>query len=71
LGSACSTNAGDEEVGHPEGRRQLGRPRLMSVDNIQMDLRNIGWSGVEWIDLSEDMDQCRTVVNLVMNFWVS
>jgi hypothetical protein len=55
----------------PEGRTQLGRPRLMWVDNIQMDLTNIGWCGIERIDLSEDMDKCRTVVNLVMNLWVS
>jgi hypothetical protein len=38
-------------VGKPEGKRQLGRPRRRWVDNIKMDLREIGWDGVEWIGL--------------------
>jgi hypothetical protein len=42
-------------VGKPEGKRSLGRRRWM--DNIRMDLRNIGWGGMDWIDLAEDMDQ--------------
>jgi hypothetical protein len=44
-------------VGKPEGRRPLGRPRRRSVDNIKMDLREIGWDGTDWIDLAQDMDQ--------------
>jgi hypothetical protein len=40
------------------------------VDGIKMDLRETGWSGVDWIDLAQDMDQWRAVVNTVMNFWV-
>jgi hypothetical protein len=40
------------------------------VDNIKMDHREIGWGGVEWVDLAQDMDQWRAVVNTVMNLWV-
>jgi hypothetical protein len=39
-------------VGKPEGKRPLGRPRRRWVDNIQMDLREIGWVGLDWIDLA-------------------
>jgi hypothetical protein len=42
-------------VGKPEGKRPLGRPRW-SVDNIKTNLREIGWSGMEWIDLAQDRD---------------
>jgi hypothetical protein len=41
-------------VGKLEGRRPLGRPRCRWVDNIKMDLREIGWNGVDWIDLAQD-----------------
>jgi hypothetical protein len=44
-------------VGEPEGKRQLGRPRRRWVDNIKMDLREIGWGGMDCIDLAEDRDQ--------------
>jgi hypothetical protein len=44
-------------VGKPEGKRSLGRPRRMGVDNIKMDLTEIGWDGMDWIDLAEDRDQ--------------
>jgi hypothetical protein len=37
------------------------------VDNIQIDLREIGWSGIDWLDLSQDRDQWRALVNTVMN----
>jgi hypothetical protein len=43
-------------VGKPEGKRPLGRPRHRWQDNIRMDLREIGWDGVDWIDLAQDMD---------------
>jgi hypothetical protein len=57
-------------VGKPEGKRPLGRPRSRWVDNIKMDLREIGWDGVDWIDLVRDRDQWRALVNTVMNLWV-
>jgi hypothetical protein len=50
--------------------RPLGRPRRRWVDNIKMDLREIGWDGVDWIDLAQDRNQWRALVNMVMNFRV-
>jgi hypothetical protein len=44
-------------VGMPEGRRPLGRPRRRWVDNIKMDLRQIGWDSMDWIDLAQKRDQ--------------
>jgi hypothetical protein len=57
-------------VGNPEGRRPLGRPRHRWVDNIKIDLREIGWEDMDWIDLAQDRDQWRVLVNTVMNLWV-
>jgi hypothetical protein len=57
-------------VGKPEGKRPLGRPRRRWEDNIKMDLRDIGWGGMDWIDLAEDRDQWRALVNTVMNLRV-
>jgi hypothetical protein len=60
MGRSCSTNGGEEEcikVGKPEGKRPLGRTRRRWVDNIKMDLRGIGWDGMDWIDLAQDRDQ--------------
>jgi hypothetical protein len=57
-------------VGMPEGKRPLGRPRRRWVDNIEMDLRGIGWDGGDWIDLAQDRDQWRALVNTVMNLRV-
>jgi transcription termination factor 2 len=54
-------------VGKSEGKRPLGRPRRRWVDNIQMDLREIGWDGMDWIDLAQDRDQWRALLNTVMN----
>jgi hypothetical protein len=61
MGSACSTNGEKRNayrifVGMPERRRPLGRPRRRWVDNIKMDLREIGWGGMDWIDLVQDRD---------------
>jgi hypothetical protein len=58
-------------VGKPEGKRPLGRPRRRWVDNIKMDLGEIGWNGVAWIDMAQDRDQWRALANKVMNFWVA
>jgi hypothetical protein len=57
-------------VGKPEGNRPLGRPRLRWVDNIKIDLRETGWDGVDWIELAQDRDQWRALVNTVMNLRV-
>jgi hypothetical protein len=57
-------------VGKLEGKRPLGRPRRRWVDNIKMDLREIGWDGVVWIDMAQDRDQWRALVNTVLNLRV-
>jgi hypothetical protein len=57
-------------VGKPEGNRPLGRPRRRWEDNIRMDLREMGCGGVDWIDLAQDRDQWRALVNTVMNLRV-
>jgi len=57
-------------VREPEGKRTLGRPRRRWEDNIRMDLRETGWEVVDWFHLAQDRDQCRVVVNTVMNFRV-
>jgi hypothetical protein len=46
-------------VGNPEGKRPLGRPRRRWVDNIKMDLTELGWGGMDWIDLTKDKDEWR------------
>jgi hypothetical protein len=53
-----------------EGKRPLGRPRRRWVDNIKMDLREIGWGGMDWINLTHDRDQWRALVNTEMNLRV-
>jgi hypothetical protein len=57
-------------VGKPEGRRPLGRPRRTWVDNIKMDLREIGWDGIDLSDLAQNRDQWWTLVNTVINLRV-
>jgi hypothetical protein len=57
-------------VGKPEGKRPLGRPRRRWVDNIKIDLREIGWDDMDWIDLARYMDQWRVLVNTVKNLRV-
>jgi hypothetical protein len=57
-------------VGKPEGKRPLGRPRRRWVDNIKMDSREIGWDVMGLIDLAQDRDQWRALVNTVMNLRV-
>jgi hypothetical protein len=47
-----------------------GRPGRKWVDNIKMDLREIGWDGVDWIDIAQDRDQWRALVYTVLNLWV-
>ena len=54
-------------VGKPEGKRPLGRPRLRWVDNIRIDLQEVGCGYVDWIGLAHDRDRWRTLVSAVMN----
>jgi hypothetical protein len=54
-------------VGKSKGRRPLGRPRRRCEDGIRTDLREIGWRGVDWIQLAADRDRWRAVVSAVMN----
>jgi hypothetical protein len=55
-------------VGKPEGKRPLGRPRRRWVDNIRMDLGEVGWG--DWIGMTKDMNRWRAVVNSVLNLRV-
>jgi hypothetical protein len=57
-------------VGRPQGRRPLGRPRRRWEDNIKMDLMEIGFWDVDWIDLAQDRDRWWALVNTVMNLRV-
>ena len=57
-------------VGKPEGRRPLGRPRRRWVDNIRMDLQEVGCGYVDWIGLAQDRDRWQTLVSTVMNLRV-
>jgi hypothetical protein len=57
-------------VGKPEGKRPLGRPKLRWEDNIKMDLQEVGCGDIDWIELVQARDRCRTLVNAVMNLWV-
>jgi hypothetical protein len=54
----------------PEGKRPLGRPRRRWVDNIRMDLGEVGWDDVDWIYLAQDRNRWRALVNSVLNLWV-
>jgi hypothetical protein len=57
-------------VGKPEGKIPLGRARCRWVDNIKMDLREIEWDGMDCINLAQDREQWRALVNAVINFRV-
>jgi hypothetical protein len=76
MGMARSTNGVKKRyayrilVGKPEGKRPLGRHRRRWKDNIKLDLRKIGWGGMDWIGLAQDRDQWRALVNTVMNLLV-
>ena len=57
-------------VGKPEGKRPLGRPRRRWEDNIKMGLQEVGGGGGNWMELAQDRDSWRALVNTVMNFRV-
>jgi hypothetical protein len=75
MGRACSAY-GDRKgvnrvlVGKPEGKRPLRRPRRRWEDNIKMDLQEVGCGGIDWIQLAQDRDRWRALVNAVKNLRV-
>jgi len=69
MSGACSRYGGEERRiqgfgGEPEGKKPLGRPMLRWEDNIEMDLRAVGCGGMDWIDLAQDRDRRRALVNM-------
>jgi hypothetical protein len=75
MGGACSTNGEKRNscrilVAKLEGMRPLGRRRRRWVDNIKIDLRGIGWDGADWMDMAQDRDRWRALVNTVLNLRV-
>jgi hypothetical protein len=57
-------------MGKPEGKRPLGTPRRRRVDNFKIDLREIGWDGMDWIDMAQNRDQWMAFLNTAMNLRV-
>jgi len=76
MGWACSVYEGEERciqgfgVGKPEGKRPLGRPRRRWEDSIKIDLQEVGCRGMNWMELAQDRERWRALVNAVMNLWV-
>ena len=75
MGRACSTNGGRRGVyrvlvGKPEGKRPLGGPRRRWEDNIKLDLQEVEFGDMDWIDLAQDRDRWLSLVNAVMNLRV-
>jgi hypothetical protein len=76
MGGPCSTNGEKRTayrslVGKPEGKKPLGRPRRRLVDNIRMDLGEVGWGDVDWIGLAQDRNSWKALMNSVLNLRVS
>jgi hypothetical protein len=75
MGGPCSTNGEKRDayrllVGKPKGKRPLGSPRRSWVDNIRMDLEEVGWGDVDWIGPAQDRNRWRALVNSVLNLRV-
>jgi hypothetical protein len=64
--NACGLLVG----GKPEGKRPLGRPGRRCIDNIRLDLREVGWGDVDWTGLTQDKKRWRALVNSVLNLLV-
>ena len=75
MGRACSTYGGEVHtrfffVAKPEGRRPLERSSRIWQNNIKMDIGEVNWQGMDWIDLAQEKDRWRAFVNSVINFGV-
>jgi hypothetical protein len=75
MGGPCSTNGEKRKayrllVGKRQGKRPLGIPRRRWVDNIRIDLEEVGWGDVDWIGLAKDRKSWRALVNSVLNLRV-
>ena len=75
MGGACSAYGGRRDVyrvlvGKPEGKRALGKHKRRWEDKINLDLQEVGCGGTDWIELAQDGDRWRAVVNGVMNLLV-
>jgi hypothetical protein len=75
MGGACSSDGEGRYVyrvlvGKPEGKRPLGRPRRRWEDNTKADLQEVGCGGMDWIELAQDREKWRTLVNAAMNLRV-
>jgi hypothetical protein len=75
MGKVCSSDGEGRGVYRvfgekPEERRPMGRPRHRWEDNIKMDLQELGCGGIDWIELDQDRDRWRALVNAVMNLKV-
>jgi hypothetical protein len=76
MGRACGTNGEKRNayrilIGKPQGKIPLERPRRRWEDNIKMDLNEMGWGGMDWIDRARDRDRWSALVNTVMNLRVA
>jgi hypothetical protein len=70
VGATCGTHVYKVLMGKPEGKRPLGRPRRRWKDGIRIDLRENGWGSIDWIQLAQDRDRWRALVNTMMNLRV-
>jgi hypothetical protein len=71
MGGPCSTIEGEEDIGGKASRKEAtGRPRSRWVDNIKMDHEEIEWDGVECINMAQDRDQWKALLNTVLNLRV-
>jgi hypothetical protein len=75
MGGSCSTNGEKRNaygllVEKPEEKRPLRRQRRRWVDNITMDLGEVGWGDVDWVGLAQDRNRWRALVNSVSNLWI-